>query len=530
MNEGLDAALVLETEGGKPSKQYRTSPYTVCQYCDLPYAQRVAVDAECDALAGIERTSYADETSVQPYTVGRATQKVKGARQAPFKSAQPAQLPSTTSQPLTAMTTPYVHPAPSPALHTLNAPERIAHDETHPDNLTTYAAPAPRNVADLLDVVSRYVVLTEREGETDWTHWGPSPFLRGDTHSFAVNIAEGLYKCFTSLKMGDVVDFVMFMEELSETEALDWLKTNFPNYYGSEPAAEPAPTPADETAHADFAFTAAGLPEAAPLAALADAVGLASDAAPAASVAHEGIVYETTNYDLFQLLPENRVVDTNHVRKLVAQIRENNLLRIKPLDVTPEMGVIDGQHRLAAARELGLPIYYKIGQQLNEAAITALNVGQRNWQATDYLHYWTVKGKPSYVAFTDFRTRHPRISFSNAKIMLSGVSGGRGSDPFRLGQWEGAGEAEVAVAEQVAMLVERIGAETPFKFSAHTGFVGALYHCVTRVEGFDANEMMRTILAQPLSLVPCASHKQWLEMLSRIYNHFKREENRIRFE
>ncbi len=242
------------------------------------------------------------------------------------------------------------------------------------------------------------------------------------------------------------------------------------------------------------------------------------------------MVYETTDYDQFHLLPENRVVDPVHVRKLAGQIKEQNLLRIKPLDVTADLGVIDGQHRLAAARELGVPIFYKIGAQLNESAITALNVGQKNWAATDYLHYWTVKGRPAYVAFTEFRTRHPRLSFSNAKIMLSGASGGSNAHGFRLGQWEGAGEVDVAVAEQVADLVERVATETPFKFSAHTGFVGALYHCVTRVEGFDAKELMRTILAQPLSLVPCASHKQWLQMLGAIYNYRKVDANRVRFE
>lgn len=435
MNDGLDAALVLDTEGGKPSKPYRTSPYTVRQYCALPYAQRVAVDAECDALAGIERTAYADETSVQPYTVGRATQKVKGA------------LAVTISPSPLAMTTAYVHPAPSPALHTLNAPEYIDHHAAHPDSLSTYAAP-----------------------------------------------------------------------EVGQPS-------------------EPLP---DEKAHADFAFTPAGLPEVTgpacaypgwPLAALTDAVDLAATPAPTAPIAHPGVVYETTNYDLFHLLPENRVVDPGHVRKLVAQISERNLLRAQPLEVTVNLGIIDGQHRLAAARELGLPVYYKVGEQLSENDITALNMARKNWQATDYLHMWTVKRKPAYVAFTDFRQRHPRISFSNTKILLSGGTGGSNADEFRRGLWDGADDTDVALAEQVAELVERIADEVPtFKQSFHTGFVGALYHCATKITGFDARELLRTILAQPLSMVPCASHKQWLEMLGRLYNYRKDEKNRLRFE
>lgn len=69
-----------------------------------------------------------------------------------------------------------------------------------------------------------------------------------------------------------------------------------------------------------------------------------------------------------------------------------------------------------------------------------------------------------------------------------------------------------------------------FKQPTHTGFVTVLYQCVSSVEGFDPKEMMRTILANPRALVPCASHRQWLQMLSDIYNYRKNEGNRLRFE
>ncbi|MGI4871474.1 MAG: CHC2 zinc finger domain-containing protein [Janthinobacterium lividum] len=517
MNDGLDTALVLPDVGEKPSKPYRTSPYTVREYAALPYALRRAVDEACDKEAGLIRTDYADESSPQPYTVGRAakrcpTSHLSTTPQAVLKSEHCP--PPSTLQPPTPMPTAYVHPAPSPALHTLNTPERIHHDAAHPDNLATFAvaAPAPRNAADLLDVVSRYVTLTEREDGTDWTHWGTSPFLRGDTHSFAVNIGQNIFKCFTSGKTGDVVDFVMFMEDEEEAGALAWLAANFPDYYATAPEAPEPPAVA--------------------FAELAQATAEAAVPAPAAPVAHDGTVYETTDYARFHLLPENRKVDPKHVRKLVDMIQKHNLLHLKPLDVTPDLGVIDGQHRLEAARELGLPIFYKVGQQLSDADISTLNMAGKNWTGGDWLKYHAVKGKPAYVALADFMQRHPRLSFSNAKIMLTGNGGGgHKADDFRAGQWDGAEEAQIALAEQVAELVEHIATDVPtFKAPAHTGFVTVLYHCLASVEGFDAKEMLRKILAQPRSLVTCASHKQWLQMLGEIYNHGTRAENRIRFE
>lgn len=517
MNDGLDTALLLPEVGEKPSKPYRSSPYTVREYVALPYAQRVAVDAACDLAAGLVRTAYADDTSPQPYTVGRPTKRC------PVSTISPATLPPPTPMPLST-----VHPAPSPALHTLNSPELIHHDAAHHDSLATSAVLAgSRNAADLLDVVSRYVTLTERQDETDWTYWGASPFVRGDTHSFAVNLALNIFKCFTSGKTGDVVDFVMFMEEVDEAGALVWLAAYFPDYYATPPvAAFPLADPAPE---ADGPACAYPGPVYGPLTeAIAKAAAPAA-VAPAAPLALPGVTYQTTDYSLFHLLPENRAVNRQQVRKLVAQISRKNLLHIKPLDMTADLGVIDGQHRLEAARELGLPVYYRIGEQLDEEDIAILNATSKNWTGTDYLHHWSVKGTPAYQTLAAFMQRHPVLSFSNAKMMLSGLGEGGGkADIFRNGKWQVGPEEK---AEATALLIERVANEVPsFKQAAHTGFVAMVYHCVARVEGFDPKEFMRKILANPRALVPCSGHKQWLTMFGEIYNHGTRAENRIRFE
>ncbi|MDO7877348.1 ParB N-terminal domain-containing protein [Hymenobacter sp. ASUV-10] len=238
-----------------------------------------------------------------------------------------------------------------------------------------------------------------------------------------------------------------------------------------------------------------------------------------------GVVYSTTNYDLFHLLPENRAVDAKHVRKLVAQITKKNLLHIKPIDVQATMGIIDGQHRLAAARELGLPVYYRIAPDLSEQDIATLNVAQKNWQGADYLHYWTQKGKPDYQALTDFMNAHPTLSFSNARMMVSGSSNNR-ADEFRDGVFRA---ANLDKAEAVAGLIERIKEEGDFKHAFDTRFVAAVYYCAACVAGFEPSVFLHKILLNPRALKPCATHKLYLELFSEIYNYRTAEANRVRF-
>ena len=61
-------------------------------------------------------------------------------------------------------------------------------------------------------------------------------------------------------------------------------------------------------------------------------------------------VIETTDYDIFKGIVGNRKVEKKHVEMLTGAIDRNNLLNVRPIIVNEEMMVIDGQHRLEAAK------------------------------------------------------------------------------------------------------------------------------------------------------------------------------------
>lgn len=115
----------------------------------------------------------------------------------------------------------------------------------------------------------------------------------------------------------------------------------------------------------------------------------------------------------------------------------------------------------------------------------------------DYLHFWTVEGKPAHQTLTAFRQAHPSISFSNAKMMLSSLGSNMRLDEFNGGRWEITGLAE---AEQVAQLLERIADEVGFKKVHHTRLVAALYRCVASVAGFNPDHFLCKLNMQPRAL------------------------------
>ena len=84
---------------------------------------------------------------------------------------------------------------------------------------------AERN--DIESVVSDYVALTKRSGQNVF---GLCPFHSEKTPSFAVNPSKQFYHCFGCGKGGDVINFIMEIENMSFPEAVEFLakRVNMP--------------------------------------------------------------------------------------------------------------------------------------------------------------------------------------------------------------------------------------------------------------------------------------------------------------
>jgi DNA primase len=79
------------------------------------------------------------------------------------------------------------------------------------------------NRADILEVVGEYVQLKKKGAN----YWALSPFKTEKTPSFVVSPAKGIYKCFSTGKGGNVVNFLMEIEGFSYLEAIKHLAQKY---------------------------------------------------------------------------------------------------------------------------------------------------------------------------------------------------------------------------------------------------------------------------------------------------------------
>lgn len=103
--------------------------------------------------------------------------------------------------------------------------------------------------------------------------------------------------------------------------------------------------------------------------------------------------YKTKNYDQFVFLKVNR--KPTLCTKLVESIKEKNLLHEEVIKVTPKMEILDGQHRVLAAKHLDLPIYYRISNDITIDDIARLQIN-RPWTLVDHLLSNVEKGNEDY--------------------------------------------------------------------------------------------------------------------------------------
>lgn len=129
-----------------------------------------------------------------------------------------------------------------------------------------------------------------------------------------------------------------------------------------------------------------------------------------------GAIYSTSEYDKFSFFDTNRVTNISHISSLKESMCDLGLLKA-PILVNKQFQIIDGQHRFAACRELGIPVEYIIGHKYGEKEIQVLNNKSKAWSPKDYLHHFKSKSLKEYVRFDRFLKNH-QMSISVARNFM----------------------------------------------------------------------------------------------------------------
>ena len=132
-------------------------------------------------------------------------------------------------------------------------------------------------------------------------------------------------------------------------------------------------------------------------------------------------IVNTRNYRLFDNDGENRPLDVATHKNLTQSMKEYGFLPCFPIIVARDgdkLIVKDGQHRLAIAESLGLPVYYV--EAKTDFDIAKINSTSKNWIPRDYARKFATNGVKAYQEGIEFAAQH-KLPITTAFSLLAGT-------------------------------------------------------------------------------------------------------------
>lgn len=199
-------------------------------------------------------------------------------------------------------------------------------------------------------------------------------------------------------------------------------------------------------------------------------------------------IYVTKDYDKFILLDLNRPI---HNGAVLNSIEEFNMLPEKPILVTKNMEVLDGQHRLSAAKQLGLEIYYTIARdEVSERHLGKLNT-QVNWNLFNFLKLYS-KNDRNYQFLGEILERFKCPNYISTLINIIGEPVRRAEANFRSGLFKLRCKEDdcIELVEQIFTLKDTINANVK-PFARCTAIAIYALHNIIQAEGYEFEKAKR---------------------------------------
>ena len=230
-------------------------------------------------------------------------------------------------------------------------------------------------------------------------------------------------------------------------------------------------------------------------------------------------VMETTNYGQFKKLLGNRELTPGRVSAI-----KESILRIgyqpSPAIVNEKMEVIDGQGRIAACEDLGIPALYIVKPGLTVDDCISMNLQMKNWGDLDYIRSYADRGYPAYVVLVKMIETYPLLDWTKLVLIEGGSKNPSSANAMKHGRlsFRPFTYEEHERARWVSAIIPYIKASA-FKNSSTAEMLIRLdiYNLVNK------KRMLESFEKYANKVSPITGNAEGtLEALNRLYNHNRR--------
>ncbi len=243
-------------------------------------------------------------------------------------------------------------------------------------------------------------------------------------------------------------------------------------------------------------------------------------------------VHYTKDLSIFKFHVVNRDILNKSSQNRIERISESMKKELKkhPIIVTSKMIVVDGQHRVEAAKKAGCGIYYIIDESVPNTAkgifdaAKEFNKNAKEWSKKDYIDGYANQGNESYQKLMEFSQKYPMFSLTE-RLMLLQNSGTKHANKkeFSDGKFT---VKNINTAEKWANYLLDL---KPYfeKGYNRSNFVRTILTIMEKKKGFKFEEFLHKVKLRPGSIFLCGDKRAYSMMIEDIYNYRRRNEEKI---
>lgn len=126
---------------------------------------------------------------------------------------------------------------------------------------------------------------------------------------------------------------------------------------------------------------------------------------------------KTKNYSRFLFSKQNREIKTKTIIAIKESMKKFGFIPGRPVLVTKEWIIIDGQHRFLAAKDLNIEVEFEILEGDYLEKMIQLNSTQSNWSLEDYVNSYASQNIDCYRKLLKFKDKYD-LTLSSAITIL----------------------------------------------------------------------------------------------------------------
>ena len=224
---------------------------------------------------------------------------------------------------------------------------------------------------------------------------------------------------------------------------------------------------------------------------------------------------KTKNYSFFSYVKSNREIKPANVAKIKNSMEVYGFMDGRPILCTRAGEVIDGQHRLEAAKELNIEVVYEFVEDGATEKMIVLNATQTNWALNDYINSYANQNIDCYRKLLKFQEKY-KFSMSNSiSLFIYGTKSV--SNDIRAGKIFTINPYAEPVAEFILNC-----SHVPY-YKEHK-FINAINTVFKKLTG----EQLRKIKTNLISVPQFSKSGDYIIAFENILNKSKREKDRVK--